>query len=435
MNNSYKLNIYFNSLFVGVLKYDINTEVFDLEYSKMWQETSFPISPKLDFSKNYTSKDIKNYIENLFPEGDGLDTFIQYIQISKSNKFSLLKAIGNETSGALSFISNDIKDIKTTFREIPLEELKARVKNRDKTPIFIWDNKPRLSVAGVQEKLPICKINDIYGLADGDLASTHILKFEKSNYNLVLNKFLSLQLAKSVGLDIPNIDILEFDDELVLEVERFDRKYISDSKIEKLHIIDSCQALSLSPSFKYERNFGSQRDVKDIRQGVSFTKLKEILLQTKIPIISINKVLKWTIFNLIIGNSDAHGKNISFFVDSSGISIAPFYDILNILIYKGKFHTELAMAIDDEFIIEKISAYDIATFCYGLQTTPQIANKEFKNISKFILKTFDDSSLIERCKRYDIDFINLYIKDVQKRIEYLHRHFDNAVKVNKEDIT
>jgi serine/threonine-protein kinase HipA len=193
--------------------------------------------------------------------------------------------------------------------------------------------------------------------------------------------------------------------------------------------------LSLSPSFKYERNFGSQRDVKDIRQGVSFTKLKEILLQTKIPIISINKVLKWTIFNLIIGNSDAHGKNISFFVDSSGISIAPFYDILNILIYKGKFHTELAMAIDDEFIIEKISAYDIATFCYGLQTTPQIANKEFKNISKFILKTFDDSSLIERCKRYDIDFINLYIKDVQKRIEYLHRHFDNAVKVNKEDIT
>ncbi|MDY0365825.1 MAG: HipA N-terminal domain-containing protein [Arcobacteraceae bacterium] len=192
MNNSYKLNIYFNSLFVGVLKYDINTEVFDLEYSKMWQETSFPISPKLDFSKNYTSKDIKNYIENLFPEGDGLDTFIQYIQISKSNKFSLLKAIGNETSGALSFISNDIKDIKTTFREIPLEELKARVKNRDKTPIFIWDNKPRLSVAGVQEKLPICKINDIYGLADGDLASTHILKFEKSNYNLVLNEFLSL---------------------------------------------------------------------------------------------------------------------------------------------------------------------------------------------------------------------------------------------------
>lgn len=434
MSNIHKLNIYFNSLFVGVLIYDALTDEFDLDYSKSWQKVGFAISLKLDFSKNYTSKDIKNYIENLFPEGDGLDSFIQYIQISKSNKFALLKAIGSETSGALSFVANDIENSKTSFREISFDELKNRVKNRDKTPIFIWDNIPRLSVAGVQEKLPICKIDGVYGLASGDLASTHILKFEKSNYNLVLNEFLSLSLARSVGIDTPNIEILEFNDELVLEVERFDRKYISDKKIEKLHIIDSCQALNLGVSYKYERNFGSQRDVKDIKEGVSFKKLKDILLQTKIPIISINKVLQWTIFNLIIGNSDAHGKNLSFFISKEGISLTPFYDILNILIYDGVFNTELAMAIDDEFVIKNISSYDIASFSYMLQSNPQIANKEFTNISNTLLKIFKDSPLIDICKKYDDNFTNLYIKDVENRVEFLKPIFQNAVKIKKDEV-
>lgn len=428
------LNIFFNDIFVGILKYDDENEQFNLEYDDTWVQSGFPISPKLDFYNNFTSKDIKNYIENLLPEGEGLDSFVKFVHLSKNNKYGLLKAIGNETSGALSFIIGKTTDIKTSFREISYEELSERIKNKDDIPIFIWDEKPRLSVAGVQAKLPICKIGDKYGLGEGKLCSTHILKFENGNHNLVLNEYLSLKLAGIAGLDIPNIEIVEFDGELVLEVERFDRKIISKSEIRKLHVIDSCQALSLPASYKYERNFGSQRDVKDIREGVSFVKLKKLLLETKIPVLSINKILQWAIFNLIIGNSDAHGKNISFFIDEKGITITPFYDILNILIYKGKFHTELAMAIDDEFIIEDIKSFDIASFCYELQTTPANANTEFKKMSKKILETLSKSDLITEAIKYNNDFVLQYIKDIEHRINYLKEHFELAKSIKKDEL-
>lgn len=267
----HSLNIFFNTTKVGILFYDSQSNEFDLKYDENWIQNGFAISNILGFDYNFKSIDIKNFVENLLPEGDGLDRVVNYLQISKNNKFALLNAIGEETSGALSFIKEDAIDIKkTSFREISNEELTQRIQQRKEIPITIWDKKPRLSVAGVQEKLPICKLEGKYGLAQGQLCSTHILKFDKADENLVLNEYFSLQLAKTAGLNIPKVEIKKFGDELVLEVERFDRKIVSNTHIEKIHIIDSCQALGLPTSFKYERNFGNGRDVKNIREGVSF---------------------------------------------------------------------------------------------------------------------------------------------------------------------
>ena len=39
------------------------------------------------------------------------------------------------------------------------------------------------------------------------------------------------------------------------------------------HLIDACQALGFSVSKKYERNQGSQSDVREIREGVSLARL------------------------------------------------------------------------------------------------------------------------------------------------------------------
>lgn len=428
------LNIFFNIQHVGKLTFDDQIESFDLEYISGWNESGFGLSPILDFKKSYNSKDIKNYIENLLPEGEGLDKFIEFVKISKANKFGLLQKIGNETSGAFSFLKDEVFNIQTTFREISYIELCERIEKRKEIPIEIWDDKPRLSVAGVQEKLPVCKIDGEYGLAEGELASTHILKFDKSKRNLVLNEYLSLHLAKIAKLDISNAELMDFNGELVLEVQRFDRKIISSQKIQKIHVIDSCQALGVSPSYKYERVYGSGEDIKDFREGVSFSKLHSLLLYTKVPLLSIIEVMKWTIVNLILGNSDAHGKNISFFVDKDGISLTPFYDILNIQLYKDSFQTDLAMAFDDEFQINNLTAFDIAYFCYQIQTTPKAFSVEFNKISKTILKELESSPIVEKLIQYDEEFILRYIKDVEQRIEFLKEPINLAKDVKKEDI-
>lgn len=204
-------------------------------YKETWIKDGFALSPSLPLDKDCDQQKAKNFIENLLPEGNGLDDLINYFNISRNNKFALIETIGSETTGSLVFTTNNAaNDMKTSFREITQQELSKRIKDRKNRPLSIWDNKPRLSVAGVQEKLVVSIINGKYGLADGNLASTHILKFEKENENIVLNEFLSLKLAQYVGIDIPNIEILKFDGEQVLKVERFDRKIISDEKIERL---------------------------------------------------------------------------------------------------------------------------------------------------------------------------------------------------------
>lgn len=80
-------------------------------------------------------------------------------------------------------------------------------------------------------------------------------------------------------------------------------------------MIDGCLALNVSPDYKYERNFRSQRDGAHIRDGV--------------------------LFNALIFNYDAHGKNISFFLGSRGLTLAPFYDLANIKMYPEFEHSDL----------------------------------------------------------------------------------------------
>lgn len=175
----------------------------------------------------------------------------------------------------------------------------------------LWDGKYRLSVAGVQRKLNVY-VNDTHELflASGHYASTHILKFASAKHpTLVLNEFFCMRLAYQVGLTVAPVKLLKLGSYHALEVQRFDRRR-SKGQVDKRHIIDACQALNLPPEFKYEQNFGSGRDVKHIRDGVSLTKLFQLAKQTSVPAHTAEQLLDWVLFNLVIGNSDAHGKTL-----------------------------------------------------------------------------------------------------------------------------
>jgi serine/threonine-protein kinase HipA len=80
----------------------------------------------------------------------------------------------------LPFTSDNI--VVTNFREISNEELTQRIINKEIYKYYFWDKKTRLSLAGVQDKLPLVVLDDNkYGIGEGKIASTHILKFEKIN--------------------------------------------------------------------------------------------------------------------------------------------------------------------------------------------------------------------------------------------------------------
>ena len=409
-----KLYVHYKKTLVGSLNYEPLLKNFNFVYDDDWVKNGFELSPSLKFS-GFEDYAFKLFIENLLPEGDSLDEMSVYYQISKSDKFSILKHIGAETTGALTFTQSREIDIPTSFREIPLDELKQRVSEKDAHSIILWDKKLRLSLAGVQEKLAIAIVDDVIGLGEGDICSTHILKFNRKNENVILNEYLSLKLAKAVGINVAQVEYRKLGSENVLFVKRFDRKYLDSKHIERLHIIDSTQALGYPSTYKYERLYNS----KDIRDGVSFEKLFNLAEEAKIPLLFKKELVTWNMINLILGNSDAHGKNISFFVDKNGLEIAPFYDIVNVTMYKGKYAQDMAMAIDDEFEFENIEVFDMLEFLQQNQISKIQYFIDFKKLAKKIYNNLDFSFIDNSLKEEEKVFIQEYKNNIVQRLNKL----------------
>jgi serine/threonine-protein kinase HipA len=312
-----EINIFYQDIKVGVLSYESKNDLFYLRYSEYWKENGYALSPHLFLEKeDFEDTTIRNFISNLLPEGESLSELCRIYRIDKNDSFTLLEKIGKEAAGAFCFIKEEQIFDDVIFREIKNDELTQRIKDRKEIPIVIWDEKPRVSVAGVQEKLPVAIIDGKYGFGEGRLASTHILKFGKEE--LVLNEYLSLKLAGLAGLNVNEVELIKFGTEYVIQVKRFDRVLHSASFVQRLHIIDGCQMLNLPPSFKYEKVYARGNE----RVGVSLNKIFNLINLTKVPYLAKNQIIDWVCVNLALANADAHGKNISFICSQSAIELA-----------------------------------------------------------------------------------------------------------------
>jgi serine/threonine-protein kinase HipA len=167
-----------------------------------------------------------------------------------------------------------------------------------------------------------------------------------------------MELARMVKLPVAPVSLARYG-EPVLVVQRFDRRW-ADLRVARVHLIDGCQMLDLPPTYKYERPFGKAGEGAKIRTGASLPALFKACMQCRIPALAIRDLLNWTLFQLLIGNNDAHGKNISFFVGRNGIDLAPAYDLINVEIYGEEYNRDLAMAVGDAFALVEIHAYQLA---------------------------------------------------------------------------
>ena len=119
-------------------------------------------------------------------------------------------------------------------------------------------------------------------------------------------------------------------------VARYDRVKVGE-RLTRLHQIDFCQALNFPSSKKYEKE-----------GGPSLTDCFAILRHyCREPAKDVQNLISWTVFNYLIGNSDAHGKNLSLLMIPAGVALAPFYDLLCTAVYTGLTHN-LAFKIGGE---------------------------------------------------------------------------------------
>lgn len=371
---------------VGHLQVDPQQQL-RFEYTEAWCRKGFPLAPSVPLSPPVArdsawSIAAASFFQNLLPEGQALDDVCRSLQISKSSTFGLLRAMGSEASGAVRVLAPDRPVTADKLRPIPREELSARIRERQDVPFSVWDGTVRLSIAGYQDKLAVLETDGSWALVDGATrASTHILKpdpIAPRLAGLTSNEFFCMRLAAAIGLPVAPVR-LDHVPEPVLVVERFDRVR-RDERVDRLHVIDACQALGVSPALKYERPFGDGRDVAAVRTGVSLPALFGLGRSATTPAAFKLHLLRWTIFQALIQNFDAHAKNISFFWDRRGLRIAPAYDLISIGIYpEGWFPKTFAMAFGDAFAVNDLIPYEWAHMAHLCDIKPrQLANEIIK---------------------------------------------------------
>jgi len=402
--NAYQLQVTYGDDVIGTLALDSTTNLLKLSYTPQWQQQGFAISPHLPLNNQHAPEVAYNYLDNALPEGEARKLLAENLGVSEKNVYSQVRAIGNDLAGAIVFRPVQAEQIDRTqpiFRLIEEAELIERLNIKEEFGLLTWDDKPRLSVAGVQDKLNVFIDNaGNLGFGDGSLCSTHILKFEKKNCpNLVLNEFFCMTLSTAIGLPTAEVAFRRFGSHPALIVKRFDRKYVSDdSKVLRRHVIDGCQALNLSRDHKYERNLGDGRDVKHIRDGASLEKLFGFCRKMSSPVESIQWLIHWQLFNLMIGNYDSHGKNVSLYFDDSTARFTPAYDLVNVSVFP-QFKHVLAMAMGDEFQPDTIHAYQLADFAETCNIDKKLLSRLLVSLADKVLNQLSSDLHINQLKQ------------------------------------
>lgn len=346
------LDVYFREKIIGQLEQDDHGDM-NFTYSASWlnDPNAIAISHSLPLQENiFKRKDCRAFFGGILPEEEQRKIIAKNLGISANNDFSMLEKIGGECAGALTFIpvGGKLHPKGSKYREVTDMELANILRELPSRPLLAGEQDIRLSLAGVQDKLAVYVKDEKIFIPLDSAPSTHILKPDFSAYDgVIFNEVFCLKLAKMVGLSVAEVGVYKIEDIDYLLVKRYDRISIKDEKgiekIERVHQEDFCQALGIQSANKYQNEGGpSLKQCFDIIRMVSSA-----------PVIDLDKLINAVIFNFLIGNCDAHGKNFSLlYLDQ--VQLSPLYDLICTLYYK-ELAQKMAMKLGGEYQINKVT--------------------------------------------------------------------------------
>ncbi len=368
-----------------------------------------PLSLSLPLGKTeFSQKECLPFFEGLLPEGDVKKRISEYLHISETSTFKLLKELGGECAGLISILpEHESNKIKNTYEFSPdnydllaEKKLAEYIQNINTRPLLKAKDKLRLSLAGAQEKLPLTYMDGKFYLPKNGAPSTHIVKptgiGELSN--LSANEYICAKLAELCGLPTSKTELKQIYGADFLLIERYDRVRENNS-ISRIHQEDACQALGILSDRKYQNDGGpSLVDVYNLVKN-----------NTTIPITETRKFIQYAIFNLVIGNCDAHGKNYSLVFRDKKIQLAPIYDTVCTIIYPN-LTRKVSMKFGKHYEFKKINRDDLELLAGQLALKPKTILSCYDEI---VAKLSDAFNMIKE---------NTSLKDHSATIELIEKN-------------
>ena len=341
------------------------------------------------------------FFAGLLPEGQMRRLIAQQFQISGQNDFALLDNIGGECAGAVTFLKPGqtlrAPIVAGDVQWLSDEEVVAILDELPRHPMLAGKDGLRLSLAGAQDKLPVVFDGHRIGLPRNGTPSSHILKPPiHAVEDSVINEGFCMALAEGMQLKPAKSKVHVVLNRSFLLVERYDR--LSDPKGSRLrlHQEDFCQALCVVPEMKYQNEGGP-----DLAQ--CFELVRRV---TRPSAPHVLRLLDVVIFNALIGNHDAHGKNFSLLYSGKTPVLAPFYDTLSTAVYPT-LTPKMAMKIGSKYKFSEVQARHWEQFAESTGLTKAQARKRILEIAKVLPvaarklqqapgKGFAENAVIER---------------------------------------
>jgi serine/threonine-protein kinase HipA len=404
------LDVYLAHELVGRLIQDDHGQIaFDYAASWLDQDGAFPISHSLPLRpERFTQKECRGFFGGILPEEGNRRVIARILQISDKNDFAMLERIGGECAGALAFRAEGSAPPAhhNDYRELTGGELADILRTLPKRPLLAGEKGVRMSLAGAQDKIAVRVDTDgTISLPLGYAPSTHILKPAIATWEgVVSNEVFCMRLARAVGLAAAETTAHQVEDIAYLLSERYDRTIDEAGAVHRLHQEDFCQALGIPPEIKYQAEGGP--GLKDC-----FAMLRRT---SDNPVQDLGAMLDAVIFNLLIGNNDAHAKNYALLYDIDGTRrLAPLYDLVSTVFYP-EIENRLAMKIGGEANPDLVAGKEIEAFAKDAGLGPALVKRrvsEFADRLRLRIREMEKPDEIaeklavlisERCERYAV---------------------------------
>jgi serine/threonine-protein kinase HipA len=269
--------------------------------------------------------------------------------------YAMLREFGSSIAGAVTVSDPDTASrTKPSYEPISDGDIIKRLQRAANDGDLGSDDQSRSMLSGMQPKLLLAQFDGDWYLPHGRAHSTHILKPRlPGRKDGLAREHYGHALAAELGLASYRTELVGKGARQYLVIERYDR-VVDGQAVTLVHQEDAAQALGLD-WVDDNAKFQDPNAPRDSRRP-SVYRIAELLGSLQGEGRPVADFLRRLTFTVLLGDHDAHAKNLAILHLPGQSVLADVYDVIPNLFQAGRITHNLALAIDGSFDHRRISA-------------------------------------------------------------------------------
>jgi serine/threonine-protein kinase HipA len=278
----------------------------------------------------------RTFFAELLPEGRVLTRLANAIDAREHDVVRLLAAYGRDVAGALQIYDPGRPGEPRTPHTTPLDDdgVARLLRDVQARPLGNAPVTGKSSLAGVQDKVVLARVDGRWHQVHDGFPSTHLVKpVPDAHPTLIFDEEYGTRLTRRAGVTTSFAWLQDFDGTPGLVIERYDRTAAG----ERIHQEDFNQVLGARGDQKYQAISGK----------VSLRRVAAVF-GARGDQSSLGRLLDQVTVAVGLGNLDLHTKNLSLLHPLDGPpALAPAYDVVPLRQHAND--GQVALAVDGEY--------------------------------------------------------------------------------------